>query len=372
MAATGSKTDLEEAEKTLGFNFCPDGYMYDASLNVRHATVHMWDWMHCYLENGPGENEIRTFVNHVGKRTIEEYVQRWTWPRGYASAHNVFRKGKLATDASQVLSLAPVLDHYCRCRDIGDVGASVSALAHVLLLLQQVNSGSVGPEELHCAIQEHLRLQKVAWDVQLWQPKTHFVTHLPQQLHSHGLLVSTFVHERKHAVVKSLATLRENTTAYERGLAEDLVCHHFARLGRGALDVNALEKPRPASAKAVAALRSAVDFPTGVSVDISACAKIAGRAVVGGDVVAMRQDDGALAFAQVQFHACIDGVLISCVSHWPCVSFAGTFAKCRVLSSRSLVGGHALLEPCIYSEGAGHVATILLPSSLRTRAGQPR
>ena len=161
------------------------------------------------------------------------YLQSFQWPRGYASASKLCSKhGHMPTgSASEYISAAPVLARFL----VGKVGtpgfderiSSCLALCSVLELLVMSNSGHVTPEMLADAIGKHLSLQQHALGTKVWIPKSHWVTHLPGQMLRHKCLVSTFLMERKHRVLKRFADHRKNTQAYERGLMEEATLAHL-------------------------------------------------------------------------------------------------------------------------------------------------
>ncbi len=67
----------------------------------------------------------------------------------------------------------------------------------------------------------------VAYGVELWLPKHHFVSHLGNQLARHKILPSCFLMERKHRQIKRFAAPRRTGTAFEAGLMEEVTCQHL-------------------------------------------------------------------------------------------------------------------------------------------------
>ena len=73
----------------------------------------MWDWFQCYLENGIFDNEAQTLQSRLvghgfGFDVLDQFLQLWCWPRGYAGAHKVAKLGKLVASGSEQLSFYPV------------------------------------------------------------------------------------------------------------------------------------------------------------------------------------------------------------------------------------------------------------------------
>ena len=63
-------------------------------------------------------------------------------------------------------------------------------------------AGKGGGTELHTAIEAHLQAHLMAYGVQYYRPKMHYVLHLADALRRHGLLLSTLTQERKHRLAK--------------------------------------------------------------------------------------------------------------------------------------------------------------------------
>ena len=51
--------------------------------------------------------------------------------------------------------------------------------------------------------------------------------HLGKQLAQHGMLLSRFVHERRHKLIKLFLQDRRTLRSYERGLMEDVTLPHI-------------------------------------------------------------------------------------------------------------------------------------------------
>ena len=65
---------------------------------------------------------------------------------------------------------------------------------------------------------------------QIMHPKFHWLVHLPQYLQRWGVLLSCFVHERRHRILKRYADNTQNTRTYERTLLSEATSHHLASL----------------------------------------------------------------------------------------------------------------------------------------------
>ncbi|CAK0845868.1 unnamed protein product [Prorocentrum cordatum] len=135
-------------------------------------------------------------------------------------------------------------------------------LCEVLDLLSIVNAGVVAPTRLMNALVAHYTAQQAHWAPALWKPNNHFNMHLPSQLHRHGLLLSTFLMERKHRAPKRFANERQNTKSFERSLIEDITCQHLFELK---YELEGLDLLEPRLVPAVAANRASAPGELGPS-----------------------------------------------------------------------------------------------------------
>jgi len=108
---------------------------------------------------------------------------------------------------------------------------SMIAVLDVIDLLQGCKiKGSVTPQELMDAIKKHLDLFKRAYGEDAMRPKHHYALHLPDILHRFGILLATFVNERKHRAVIRYSRGRNNTKNFELGVLEEVTCHNMWEL----------------------------------------------------------------------------------------------------------------------------------------------
>ncbi len=77
------------------------------------------------------------------------------------------------------------------------------AVLQVVVLLLDLQAGTVSAGALTTVIKNHLGLYEIAYGDSAVRPKHHFALHLGPMLRRFPFLLSTFVHERKHRVVKN-------------------------------------------------------------------------------------------------------------------------------------------------------------------------
>jgi hypothetical protein len=213
-------------------------------------------------------------------------------------------------------------------------------------------------ESLAAAVLAHLRACQLAYGTAVWKPKHHMATHLPRQLQCHGTLLSCFVHERRHKLVKRFISDRRTLQSFERGVMEEMTTKHCAELSESWAQSGLVAPTAPRPALRAALLAS---WPAATSLECSVRVVVAGTAMIVGDVVVCMLD-GALLVAELWFNAAVDGVLVSCVSTWEQVTEHGARCRtCRKRDSPRLVAMDALVAPCIYMRGGGDLVTVLLP-----------
>jgi hypothetical protein len=166
------------------------------------------------------------------------------------------------------------------------------AVLQVVVILLDLKAGTVTADALTTAIKNHLDLYTIAYGDTAVRPKHHFALHLGPQLRRFGFLLSTFVHERKHRVVKKYTRDRRNLQSWDLGAIEEITCHQLWELGKPLLNTFSTSKPRP---KMLDVLREV--FP-GVQHDASFSLvndiKVHGGAANVGDVVTCTFDNNSV------------------------------------------------------------------------------
>ena len=123
--------------------------------------------------------------------------------------------------------------------------ASMVAVLQVVVLLLDLKAGTVSADALTTAILRHLGLYSIAYGDSAVRPKHHFALHLGPMLRRFPFLLSTFVHERKHRVVKKYTRDRRNLQSWDLGAIEEITCHQLWELGKPLLHTFKTAQPRP-------------------------------------------------------------------------------------------------------------------------------
>ena len=126
-------------------------------------------------------------------------------------------------------------------------------LCKVMYALMHINAGEVDPDSWKAWVSDHLDSQQVAYVLECWAPKSHWALHLHKHFRDHKVLLSTFLHERKHKTCKRIASDMYNAVGWEKGLMEALTVQALYDLQVPRTGVDLLAHKRP-SKKLLAAL----------------------------------------------------------------------------------------------------------------------
>ena len=124
---TMKRQDFETLQRNLGFTYNPENPIVDADILRKAISTHAWDWMHMLFIKGAFNVEVGMFFEelaqftHLSYTSLAEYMQLWTWPKGYASPQHLLSPAQVASckeagflkgGASEMLSLVPVLHRF--------------------------------------------------------------------------------------------------------------------------------------------------------------------------------------------------------------------------------------------------------------------
>ena len=209
----------------------------------------MYDWAHVYVNDGLADVELGQCMKHLqGARAhstfaeLGQYIDRFTLPKSSPSVTRLFtasanknnlRKGGFTCSAGEFLTLTPIALRYFErvAMQRGECMAQVASMVAVLkvvVLLTSIKTGTVSAEALTEAIKTHLVLYKAAYGDAEIRPKHHFALHLGPMLARFPFLLSTFVNERRHRVVKRYTRDRRTLQSFDLGTIED-IRYHYAR-----------------------------------------------------------------------------------------------------------------------------------------------
>ena len=333
--------------------------LLDASLDdvVFPAQQFCHDWMHALYVQGCFNTVmfllVKAFdaegINDLFPR-LETYVAMWNLPKRLGSAlalSTIFsakretfdRKAKtFKCQASDGLSVTPIIAFFLQ-HVMMRAGIAVAActaflhLADIADLLLAASTGKVTPALLRDAIKRFLDACIAAgWRAHM-HPKFHWLIHLPMYLHRWGTLLSCFVHERKHKMVKRYSTDIHNTRRNEWSVLSEVTCHHIAALrSTHVFDFSVCLQPpiHQAPAKMKRFVLDAIgDLQVNdMEVKTASCARVSLYHMCNTrDVVLVADSDGHTRVAEVWFHASVAGEPCSLISMWEHTGDFGTSAS---------------------------------------------
>ncbi|CAE7430530.1 unnamed protein product [Symbiodinium sp. CCMP2592] len=335
-----TKTKFEKLQTALGFNFKPMGLLAHAAYGPKLIDCIMFDWTHVYLVSGLFNVLTGLFLgdlHHNGWKhnDIERFARTFTWPARLrrAAPKDVLQKrgsysDPLKCSASEALNFLQVLRTYLvlwvlpQCNE--DMRNSCEvwlAMCKVLDALQKIAIGDPFPAvQLQVLVKGHLDLAKVRYgEDSFWVPKCHLALHLPLQLAKHSGLMSCFVHERKHKIIKKITNqVLDTSRAFEKSTLDDVLHGHLQQLADPAFlpgeGVHLVQPVRPAPAKLQAELRRCMNIQGEIMTANQAVH--AGNFTVSAKDLAALHLDGERLVGRVGYHVQADGTCWSHVTLW--------------------------------------------------------
>jgi hypothetical protein len=241
---TMKKTPFGKFCTDVGFNYVPDGVLMCPTVQPRPVYMTMWDWMHVYMVKGILNQELGLLVSklhfsnlNLDYRNLHAYLQRFQWPvrvRSVTGKHIFETRDTLGDtsdakgDASELRSVYKVVQMFFNRPDVlgaceadptdgnDDLAASIAcynSLCAVIDYLVRISEReAVDPCDLQDAIISHMRHKVNVYGEESIRPKQHHSMHLPEQLARHKILLSCWVHERKHKEIKKYERNLNNTS----------------------------------------------------------------------------------------------------------------------------------------------------------------
>jgi hypothetical protein len=240
------RNELERLERATGLNRNPLSVMADVSLREHICPVssYTFDWMHVWLSHGVMNSELAAFFQACRHRhrlkfaDLDTFVQSgWRFPKLHTAGATVKdffteTREKASADtfkcmASELLLIYPLIRQFAVTvvRRLGGLEHEVNSLVAAcdaidLMMAIKRSQGIARPEiaALRQALQRHGELHKRAYGSDWTRPKNHYAYHVPDQAERDGMLLDTFVLERKHQPIKASAQHIKNTQSFERSV----------------------------------------------------------------------------------------------------------------------------------------------------------
>jgi len=351
------------------------------------ADQFMYDWMHGMLANGVFGMVAFLLMDALRLArvpdvygSLAEHVARWRWPRRLrvGSLAKVFaekrreanRKAKLLRcQASEALSLFPVLEYFVShvlipagvCLDECNVFLDLCAVLHCLTAVAR---RTVTPDMLRDSVNIFLANFVRVWGPESLVPKFHWMLHYALAYRRLGILISCFVHERKHKLVRRYGNDITNTPTIENAVVGELICDCVNSLSDPNVFnfENGLVRPRPASHALVAQLSSELNLDEGQPIMTSSVSRFSPYEVCQKhDVVLVKEEPNHAVAAQVLHHLDIDGMPLSLVAPWRFVRNDNDEPVWEVRRQPALIATSAIVAVCIWQPIDDDFARTLVP-----------
>jgi hypothetical protein len=373
-ASTGPGA-FKQLQQQAGFTHSPGSILLDPAMNayVHPAQATMFDWMHVYFVSGIFNATVGLLMKEIqgvaSYAELDQFLRCWRFPKrlDHAAggtdvacakrARSSLKDVTFKCSASEGLSVYKLVLMWLVAAVIPSGCAPKACQCYVflcevvdLLRATQRRDHSVQPRQLLEAIVRHLRSFQSAFGVEGWTPKFHMALHLPFMLQSHEHLLSCFVHERKHRLVKRFSSAMCTLKGFEKAVLREVFLTQREALRSPEAFAEASQL-RAAKGGLLQTLRSLLPESKDFAVAASAWIGTGGRCSKG-DVVALR--GGSV--GQVWLHVFADGVLSSIVSVWERVSEN----KYKVQEDLFIVSPADIQEALVYSRSSDVVTVLFL------------
>ena len=220
---------LPDLEIIHGYNYNAFSILLSTNFTIGVATSIMFDWMHNTVEGGLLDKEFGLCMAALHRerspttyKTLERFIKFFKFPKHLPRVAHLFdklscakyiRNEAFSCSASELMTLAPVLELYFMTFGLvqgycTDHIHCILALLTVMSLLDAIKWGVVTPDDLADAIQHHGALFVACYGESLARPKHHYTQHLPAIFRRWDGLLSCWVQERLHRLVKRFAASR--------------------------------------------------------------------------------------------------------------------------------------------------------------------
>ena len=240
-------------QQACGVTFQPDSLLFDESLHntvLRPTQQFLHDYMHLMCVSGVVQTTLFLFLqamsnNGVGiYKMIKGYIELWSFPSSRSlNIHNLFlpkreKSNKEAQtfkcSASEALAVLPILSHFIndtilRTGVCTEECKAVLAVADVLEILHSTSHGCNSRILAMKIDQVFDQFDKSNWK-DFMHSKFHWLLHMPSHIAKFNFLISCWVHERKHRIIKRYSEGIQNTMRYEKSVLVQVVAHDLALL----------------------------------------------------------------------------------------------------------------------------------------------
>ena len=395
---TDSNAEFERRQQIIGLTYSEYSLLTDPELVgvVKPSTQFMHDWMHGLFSSGVFNKILYLLLTMLESENINrvyewlyDYLKDWRWParvhgKGIEKIFDLKRKAgninakNFRCQASEGLTVYPVLAYWLTTfiMPLADLTDNLRASCDAFLAFSDVVDcftaiarGIVSPDLLRKAIHSFLEKFIAAWGWGEFTPKMHWLLHYPKELERHETLLSCFVHERKHKVVRRYGTPVSNTKNFERTVLEEITCHHLCSLSsEDTLNFrHGLVNERQPDRETMTALLALLDV--GMR-DIEAIATESRfndyETCSRSDIVFTKRQDGGLAAGEIWLHMRVQGANISIISNWVRTHLDGNSrsAEWRMTQDLQIIATSDIVATAIWLPLGSGLARTIVPSDL--------
>ena len=352
-------------ERACGFVYDPHALLFDASLRKLLCPVSQYhhDWMHGLVVKGVCQTLLHALLTQPQQtclyEQIRQYVHLWQQPKcrdgDLSKLFSPKRKEAnvkahtFKCSASEMLGILPIVAYFVQvvllpvarrrnCQRLQQACEALLLVADLVDLLLAASQGRmVEPERILIKVKALLNLCEHSGFKQLMHSKFHWMVHYHQELKRFKTLLTCWVHERKHKLVKCYGAAVFALQHFEKSVISEILAHDLELLKQdGIFDTHVrLANPHPATKNMMAFLRQFLedyDLQSAYSC-VSLCLSPAGSCSRG-DFVLLAQCEAG----EVLNHFEVRGACLTLLTLYNRVSYdSSTFAATWRKAARPVV-----------------------------------
>jgi hypothetical protein len=257
--------EFRDRQQALGFRHVPESILRIPRLrpHVQPTRQFAHDPMHVFAVHGV-INIVLYCCLHLWEQqplaiswaTVRGYIERFWWPHsqggGSTRPYDVLKDKRIKAhkkaksfkcQASECIALLPIITLFALvvvmplATDPEQI-ASCLVLKRLLEVVELVFGAARPPADVEAyarridaAVERFLYMFKNTFPVKFMVTKFHAMLHFGDELRRFGTLLSCFVHERKHIMVRDFCNTMRNTISFERSVMSNVVCQQLHDLG---------------------------------------------------------------------------------------------------------------------------------------------
>ncbi len=220
-----SQKRFEKLEQCYGLKYVPLGVLWCEELqDICDPVSHTyWDWMHILMASGGiAQYSFNQYIRCLCKagitlQTLDAFAAEIVWPKGVFWSKKYFQKRVVSEDgahlkafASELFQVMDILTLFiqlvvARAGILQRETECVERMVKIITILSSQEAALSRLDVLEHEIAKHHVLFLALWP-DCNKPKTHWLRHVPTHLKAFRCNLSCFAPERKHKMVKQLAT----------------------------------------------------------------------------------------------------------------------------------------------------------------------